>query len=559
MRTSDNTAAAYDYESDWRRYTFPGSEAEFASDARVRRTFARYELGKRGGGIGGIPLACNGRTAYINDSIEHTLIFGETGSGKSYSLIMPMIPILAESQSMFVTDIKGELSADPKIRGYLESVGCKCVYLDFREFNKDSYNILQYPFELYRSGKKDKAMATLTSFIRTLATPFENSKSADPYWHLSAEEFMLPVLQILFEVCASRPDYYKYVNMLSLASFCNENGTDALKSILRNHIKTNNNATEMLKGVLAAPEKTLSCIVSTVASFLRDFVVQDSLLRMLSSSSFDVRRMYREKTCVFLILPDETDSYNAISGLLIDFFYHQLIDEFSAKYQHEPPKHCISMVIDEFCNVCINGMNSKISASRGRMIRWFLVCQSKQQLDTVYEKDAPTIIGNCKNILFLQSSDPEMLNYISHLLGTTNITHSGQPEPLMSAEKLKSLPRTPDYRQAIFMRDDLKYKVNLPGFDKYTYLNDTIAASVEIPAGNMPAPEAYTPAMLREDLNSGKVPVPFKKRDIEPPVRRSVRKRSVTQTDDDDIKKIEDEIERKFAELFGELDDDDDD
>ncbi|MBQ6797437.1 MAG: type IV secretory system conjugative DNA transfer family protein [Clostridia bacterium] len=548
MKTAERTlTAAYDYESDWKQYVFPDSESEFASTSTIKKIFKRFELDSDEAEVGGIPLACDGKTGYVNDGIEHTIIFGESGSGKSYSLIMPLIPMLAKSQSMFVTDIKGELSSNPKIRGYLEHVGCKCVFLDFRQFDKDSYNLLEYPFTLYRKGKKDKAMATVTAFIRALSQPFASS-NADPYWHMCAEEYLLSLIQILFEVCSSRKDYYKYVNMLTIAAFSNDKATSKLEHVLERYIKENNNATEMLRGVLAAPEKTLSCIVSTVSSFLRDFIVQESLLKMLSTSSFEVRSMYREKTCVFLVLPDETNAYNSISALLTDYFYNQLIDEYSEKYQNEKPPCSIAFVMDEFCNQHVNGMESKISASRGRMMRWYLVCQSKQQLDTVYEKAAPTIIGNVKNIIFLQSSDPEMLKFISRMLGTTTITHSGSPEPLMSEEKLKSLPRTPDYRQAIFMRDDIKYKVNLPGFDKYEYLDKYTAKDVTIPSRKLSEPKAYTPAKLITDLAQGEVPVPFSKKSGSPKKKKA--------EENEDIN-LDEELEKKLAELFGDMDDDD--
>lgn len=512
MKTINGTCAAvYDYESDWRPYVFPDSESEFTPTSAIKKMFTRLNLEHSDGEMGGIPLISDGKTVYVNDNIEHTIIFGESGSGKSHSLIKPLIPILANGQSLFVTDIKGELSSDPRIRGYLDYVGCKCVYLDFREFNKDSYNLLEYPFELYRDGKKDKAMAMVSSFIHALSDPFSRS-NADPYWHLSAEEFLLPLIEIIFEVCSSKKSYYKYVNMLTIASFCNEKGSNRLQYILSHYIKEPNNATEMLRGVLSAPDRTLSCILSTVSSMLRDFIIQDSLLRMLSSSSFNVRSMYRERTCVFLILPDETNAYSATSALLIDYFYNQLIDEFSSRYQHEAPPHGIAWVMDEFANMCVNNMEAKISASRGRVQRWFIVCQSKAQLDSVYEKAASTILGNCKNIFFLQSSDPDMLRYISDMLGTTNVSHGGTSEPLMSAEKLKSLVRTPDYRQAIFMRDDIKYKVRMLGFDKYTYLDKYTAKRVDIPVRKLPEIKAYTPQMLIEDLEEKRVPVPFVKK-----------------------------------------------
>ena len=47
---------------------------------------------------------------YYDDSSDHTLIVGTTGSGKSVGLIMPLIFNLADAEeSMIINDTKGEL------------------------------------------------------------------------------------------------------------------------------------------------------------------------------------------------------------------------------------------------------------------------------------------------------------------------------------------------------------------------------------------------------------------------------------------------------------------
>ncbi len=500
---------SYDYESDWKEYVFPDSESEFASAHTIKEMFSEIKLDSKEATPGGIPIICDGKTAYINTETEHTLIFGETGSGKSWSLIFPLIPLLGSGKtSMVVTDIKGELSYNRNVRGYLKHQGYECVFIDVRKFDKDCYNIMEYPFSLYRRGEKDKAMACVTAFVNSLSARYENSR-ADPFWQLSAEEFMIPLIQMLFDICSRRRDYYKYVNMLSVASYCNEAGAEYLSDVLSDYVTAQNNATEMLRSVLSNPEKTRACILTTVTSFIRDFLIQDSLLRMLSHSTFDIRDMYKKKMCIFLILPDETAAYNSTIALLIDYFYNQLIDEYTDKYQNTRPSYDIAWVLDEFCNLHINGMETKISASRGRLMRWYLVCQSKKQLEAVFEKSASTIIGNCKNIFFLQSSCPDTLSYISEMLGTTNITHSGKSEPLMSPEKLKSLPKTKEFRQAIYIRDNLKFKVNMLGFDKYKHLDKYADSNVSIPSKKAPAPPAYTPSMMMFDLKNKIIVPPF--------------------------------------------------
>ena len=123
----------FDYESDWMSYVYPDSDAEFIGTEKMKDKLTRLDLRSESDDTrGGIPLICDGRTAYVNNNIEHTIIYGESGSGKSWSLIFPLIPLLARGNtSMFITDVKGELSADRRIRGYLEHVSRDVVVVAY--------------------------------------------------------------------------------------------------------------------------------------------------------------------------------------------------------------------------------------------------------------------------------------------------------------------------------------------------------------------------------------------------------------------------------------------
>ena len=83
-------------------------------------------------GGAGIPLINDGKELWVDNSDYHTMIIGSTGSGKSESIVKPMVNLLAKKgESMIINDPKGELY---KYCGdYLKDQGYNIVVLNFRE------------------------------------------------------------------------------------------------------------------------------------------------------------------------------------------------------------------------------------------------------------------------------------------------------------------------------------------------------------------------------------------------------------------------------------------
>jgi hypothetical protein len=140
-----------------------------------------------------------------------------------------------------------------------------------------------------------------------------------------------------------------------------------------------------------------------------------------------------------------------------------------------------------------------------------LVCQSKSQLEAVYGDAAHVILGNCKNTLFLQSNDLEMLKHVSNLCGTTCITDKDENEQLVTAEKLKTLKKDRKFKEAIYFRDSLKFFAVLPDIDCYGFLDKYAAEPVTFTSRiSERSVEAYTPGRLYREICYLQVPVPFK-------------------------------------------------
>ena len=79
---------------------------------------------------------------YVDDSDSHSLIIGSSGSGKSFSFILPMLCLMAMTgESGLTVDIKGELSA--KTAELFKSKGYDVYFIDFIDpENSDCWNPL---------------------------------------------------------------------------------------------------------------------------------------------------------------------------------------------------------------------------------------------------------------------------------------------------------------------------------------------------------------------------------------------------------------------------------
>ena len=79
-------------------------------------------------------------------------------------------------------------------------------------------------------------------------------------------------------------------------------------------------------------------------------------------------------------------------------------------------------ILDEFANIGkIPDFDKKISTSRSRGISFSVILQNIDQLEAVYEKSYETIMGNCDTHVFLGSNSFKTVEYFSKALGEKTI------------------------------------------------------------------------------------------------------------------------------------------
>ena len=489
-------STTYCYEADWRPYAFAEDASCYVTEAELEASFTRLDLhSSKPLPAGGMPILSDRETVIANTDCQMSILFGSTGSGKTRKLIAPLLCLLAKAQeSMIVMDIKGELSngsSFPQVQASLEENNYECIYLDFRSKDGDGYSILEEPYRLYRSGQKDEATRMVNDLADALASIYHGTKS-DPFWEMTSKQYFVACTLLLFELC----DNPEMINMLSLASYTNEESCDNMKKVAE-LIERDNNIMTMLRNVVSEPEKTRMSTLATVNSFFSGFVTDGKLLGMLSHSTFDIHNIYRKPTALFLIVPDEVDTYDGIVGLLLNQFKAVLVSD-AYRLGAQLPRR-VNFVCDEFCNYYVPGMRQAISAHRSRNIRWYIVCQGMQQLKSCYPDEADTILANCTNLFFLNSPDLDLMEYLSRRAGTTRVSESGAEVPLISVADLQSLQRGWDSTEVYFTYGNRHYVGQLPDITRYAIPQSSHHPYCR-PRRTFPLPKIYSAEKMKDDV-----------------------------------------------------------
>ncbi len=407
-------------------------ETRWATQDEIAQSGEHIDLNDDDYKAAGLPLLSDGVNVVVDNADTHSLIFGSTGSKKTRLFCMPLINIFAKAgESFIVTDPKGEIYAQTS--GLVKEKGYKTVVLNFRDLGVgDMWNPLSLPNELWHAGFKDEAGMLLSDFVAAIAEK-QVKTSKDAFWPEAAQALAIANLYVLLEAAK-----YEEVNLTSFTKLCAYGSVPDLKDLYEMLDKDSIPSLNYQSTVCIKADATVSGIVSTLYGMLRIFNVNKKLSKMLSANTFDIRKFGKEKTAVYLIIPDEKTTYHFLITTFIKQAYEILISQAQKEKNRQLPIR-VNFVLDEFCNIPrIPDMPAMISAARSRNMRFFLVAQSMHQLRGMYGEDADTIKGNCDNWVFLTSKELTLLNEISELCGNI-VGGDGRTRRLISVSELQRL------------------------------------------------------------------------------------------------------------------------
>ncbi|HAJ74020.1 MAG TPA: hypothetical protein DCM49_04390 [Lachnospiraceae bacterium] len=405
-------------------------ESRMASDEEFTQELDVYGLEENDVFTHGGPvLFRNGPRIYVDSSDVHSLILGDTGSMKTLRFVLPLIYTCAKAgESMVIVDPKGEIAR--KMTPHLEKKGYKNVVLNYRnpQRSPDMWNPMGQIEEQYSLDKEGKQMATmqLNNLLNDIF--FKRTHVKDPYWNESAGQWALGISLLILALGEE-------LTIKNLLKWRYEKLSDGTLQKCFDSLAKESEIYQNLAGYMElTAENTKSCIRSTFDQLVRVFKSSPALTDMLSSTSFKMDEIGKEKTAVFLIVPDENTTFHFLVTLFIGQCYSSLLNLVEDNEGILPVR--VNFVLEEFCNLpTLEDLLPMITAARSRNIRMHLVIQSYGQMVEKYgENTAKAVLDNCGNLIYLHSREIQFLKYISELAG-----HNEYGRPLVSISRLQRL------------------------------------------------------------------------------------------------------------------------
>ncbi len=387
----------------------------------------------------GIPLINNGKEIYVDDGEYHNLIIGSTGSGKTQITVLPMVKVLAKKgESMIVTDPKGEIYEQTS--NMLREKGYNVVLLNFRDPQKgNAWNPLTLPYNLHKSGNKDKANELLDDLAMNILYD-EKSQNQDPFWEKTSADYFAGLSLALFDDAKAEEINLNSINLMSTIGEEKCGGTTYIKEYF-NSKDPASPAYINASSTLMSPTDTKGSILAVFKQKIKLFSARENLSEMLSYSDFDMEDIGRKKTAVFIVIQDEKKTYHSLVTIFIKQCYETLIDVAQESGGKLPFR--TNFILDEFANMPpLKDVTTMVTAARSRKIRFNFIIQNFSQLNQVYgAENGETIKGNCGNIIYLISSEMKALEEISKMCGEVKSKEKDKTAstPLITVSDLQRL------------------------------------------------------------------------------------------------------------------------
>lgn len=390
--------------------------SRWCTDKEMKEKLSKIVIKDEVYNASGIPLINDGKNIWVDNGDSHNIVIGSTGAGKTQDIVHPMVKILAKNgESMIITDPKAEIYKEHA--GLLKALGYNIIVLNFRDPQRGNcWNPLALPYKLYKEGNTDKAMELLDDVASNIL--YEEGGNKDAFWEKTSADYFAGLALGLFE---DAKEEEVNINSISVMTTIGEEKFGARSSYIKEYFNSKDPASAAYtcaSGTVMAAEETKASILSTFKQKIRLFASRENLSEMLATSDFDMTKIGKEKTAVFMIIQDEKKTYHALATIFVKQCYETLIGT-----AQESPTGALpirtNFILDEFQNMPpLKDITTMVAAARSRHIRLTMIIQNFAGLEATYGKEvAQTIRSNCNNLVYLLTTELAALEEISKLCG----------------------------------------------------------------------------------------------------------------------------------------------
>lgn len=454
--------------------------ARFASKQEIKETYVHvpYEPDKWRKGehlptAQGIILGSqyiNGKLhALVDTGDVHCLMIGAAGIGKTANFLYPNIEYAcACGMSFLTTDTKGDL-----YRNYAgiakKYYGYEVAVIDLRNPTRsDGDNMLHlvntYMDEYLADSKNLSAKAKAEKYAKITAKTIISSGGGDSanygqnaFFYDAAEGILAAVILLIAEYCPKEKRHIVSVFKLiqDLMAPSKVKGKNQFQ-LLMAKLPDTHKAKWFAGAALNTAEQSMQSVLSTALSRLNTFLDSELEQILCFDTSIDAERFCKEKTAIFLVMPEEDNTKYFIISLILQQLYREILvvaDENGGKLDNR-----VIFYWDEVGTIPkIESAEMMFSASRSRRISIVPMIQSFAQLQKNYGKEgSEIIIDNCQDTIFGGfAPNSESAEVLSKSLGSKTVMSGsvsrGKNDPsqslqmmerrLMTPDELKSLPK----------------------------------------------------------------------------------------------------------------------
>ena len=423
----------------------------FATKSEIKKNFTKANISniKKVG----IPIyySKDFKKVWFDNETPHYVYLGSSGSGKSVTAVIPTVTFLAnakEKRSIFITDPKGEIYHHTS--KMLKEKGYNVLTIDFREPQLSNHiNILEpiiCEYEKYMeyeelSNKTEQQeeklnyknislshYAEANRLISSIATMVmqEEIPGKDPFWNNSAKNLLEGLIGFFLEEYKDKKIKRDQITMTSIRKFQNstmeEKNSRFFKSYIA-HKKYGSKSKDSLMPILSTSDNTYRSITGVFSEKMAIFD-DINVANITSKSDFKLDILGREPTALFVIVPDEDKVYYTLVTLIVGLLYRELVKLANKEKTKKLPIQ-MDWLLDEFANCPpLSDIESIVSVSRSRGMRFHFFIQSFAQLDNVYGKEVAQIILDNSGIQYLKTNTMSTAEEISKRLGKKTIESS---------------------------------------------------------------------------------------------------------------------------------------
>lgn len=415
-------------------------------------------------------------TGLVDTGDVHCLMIGAAGVGKTAFFLYPNLEYAcASGMSLIITDTKGDLA-----RNYgaiaKEYYGYNIAVIDLRNPTKsDGNNLLHLVnkyMDIYCANNTNlMAKAKAEKYAKIIAktiicTDGDNSSMGqNAFFYDSAEGLLSAVILLLAEflppteIDGQMVDRRHIVSVFKMVQDLTAPGKAKGKSQfqeLMELLPSTHKAKWFAGAALNSSEAAMASVLSTVLSRLNAFLDTEMEQILCFHTAIDAEKFCKEKSAIFLILPEEDNTKYFMVSLFLQQFYREMLavaDEYGGKLPNR-----VVIYADEIGTIPkIDSFEMMLSAGRSRRISVVPIIQSFAQLDKNYGKEGSEIItDNCQLTIFGGfAPNSETAETLSKALGTRTVMSGSisrgkndpsqslqmMERPLLTADELKSLKK----------------------------------------------------------------------------------------------------------------------